>query len=266
MRKRFWTILMLSATFPVAVAAQADNAQSPSTPITPGVTDTQTGTGAADTTNRVQTPAPGTADQSAQTPEPSAAEVTASASSETFVTIPETGAWRVSDLQGKAVYDANGESIGEINDVVVSQDGSVNAVIIGVGGFLGIGEKDVAVNTAALQLKPGMTQEQADSAAGASGMDPGAEVSGETTGSITPNDTTATPPAQSGADNTVTGNNMPEDGSDQMAANDAEGVQIGDDGLPDRIVLNVSREELENAPAFQGVGGDTNNGEATTMP
>ncbi|MCL6707881.1 PRC-barrel domain-containing protein [Pseudomonas sp. R2.Fl] len=250
MTRKFLTILMLSAAFPFAVAAQTDNAQSPSTPMTPGATDSQTGTGAADTTNRVQTPAPGAADQSA------------SASSETFVTIPETGAWRVSDLEGKSVYDPNGESIGEINDVLVSQDGSVNAVIIGVGGFLGIGEKDVAVNIAALQLKPGMTQEQADAATGGTG----AAVSGETTGSTTPNATTATPPAQGGADNTVTGTGMPEADNDQMAANDNRNVEIGEDGLPDRIVLNVSRAELENAPAFQGIGGDANDGAATTTP
>jgi Uncharacterized conserved protein len=262
MTKKLLTVLMLSAAFPLAVAAQSDNAQSPSEPMTPGVTDTQTGTGAADTTDRVQTPAPGAADQSAQTPAPSAADQTASASTETFVTIPETGAWRVSDLQGKAVYDPNGESIGEINDVLVSQDGSVNAVIIGVGGFLGIGEKDVAVNTAALQIGPGMTQEQADAADG--GMDAG--VSDETTASTTPNDTTATPPVESGADNTITGTGMPEDSADQMAADDSQGTQIGSDGLPDRIVLNVTREELENAPAFQGIGGDANDGAATTTP
>lgn len=263
MTKRFLTVLMMSAAFPLVAAAQADNAQSPSAPMTPGVTDTQTGTGAADTMDRVQTPAPGATDQSAQTPAPSAPDQTASASAETFVTIPETGAWRVSDLQGKSVYDANGESIGEINDVLVSQDGSVNAVIIGVGGFLGIGEKDVAVNTAALQLKPGMTQEQADAAIGSTGT--GADVSNETTGSTTPTDATATPPAEDGADNTVTGTGMPEDSADQMAAND-QGVQIGDDGLPDRIVLNVSREELESAPAFQGIGGDASDGAATTTP
>ena len=77
---------------------------------------------------------------------------------DTFVTVPETGAWRVSDLQGKAVYGSDGESIGEINDILVSVDGSVNAVI-GVGGFLGIGEKDFAVDLAAHKLGPGDPQQ-----------------------------------------------------------------------------------------------------------
>jgi sporulation protein YlmC with PRC-barrel domain len=49
------------------------------------------------------------------------------------------------DLEGTTVYGANDENIGEINDVVLTKDGKVEAVIIDVGGFLGIGEKSVAV-------------------------------------------------------------------------------------------------------------------------
>ena len=43
------------------------------------------------------------------------------------------------------VYDAAESKIGEVKDVLVSQDGKVTALIVSVGGFLGIGEKDVAV-------------------------------------------------------------------------------------------------------------------------
>src|SRR5690606_28298985 len=46
-------------------------------------------------------------------------------------------------------YNAAGddaEQLGEINDIVIGETGEVSAVIIGVGGFLGIGEKNVAVN------------------------------------------------------------------------------------------------------------------------
>jgi sporulation protein YlmC with PRC-barrel domain len=46
---------------------------------------------------------------------------------------------------GQSVYNSSDESIGEINDVIFSKDGSVEAAVIGVGGFLGIGEKNVAV-------------------------------------------------------------------------------------------------------------------------
>ena len=57
-----------------------------------------------------------------------------------------------SDYIGKTVYDQAGNNIGEVNDLIVSGDGNVEAVILGVGGFLGIGEKDVAVNTDAVQM------------------------------------------------------------------------------------------------------------------
>ncbi len=56
------------------------------------------------------------------------------------------------DYIGKTVYDQSGNNIGEVNDMIISGDGNVEAVILGVGGFLGIGEKDVAVNTAAIQM------------------------------------------------------------------------------------------------------------------
>jgi sporulation protein YlmC with PRC-barrel domain len=57
-----------------------------------------------------------------------------------------------SDYIGKTVYDQMGNNIGEVNDLIVSGDGKIEAVILGVGGFLGIGEKDVAVNTQAVQM------------------------------------------------------------------------------------------------------------------
>lgn len=49
---------------------------------------------------------------------------------------------------GKTVYtgaDEQGEAIGDVNDVVINANGGAEALVIGVGGFLGIGEKDVAV-------------------------------------------------------------------------------------------------------------------------
>ncbi|ANK90387.1 MULTISPECIES: PRC-barrel domain-containing protein [Rhizobium] len=46
---------------------------------------------------------------------------------------------------GQSVYNANNESIGSINDLIMKKDGGIVAAIVGVGGFLGIGEKDVAV-------------------------------------------------------------------------------------------------------------------------
>ncbi|MBX9465365.1 MAG: PRC-barrel domain-containing protein [Aquamicrobium sp.] len=56
-----------------------------------------------------------------------------------------TGDISAEDFVGTTVYGADDENIGEIGDVILTDDGSVDAVIIDVGGFLGIGEKAVAV-------------------------------------------------------------------------------------------------------------------------
>jgi sporulation protein YlmC with PRC-barrel domain len=52
----------------------------------------------------------------------------------------------VTDWYKQDIYDRSNTKIGEVMDVLVGQNGQVNAVIVGVGGFLGAGEKDVAVN------------------------------------------------------------------------------------------------------------------------
>ena len=59
---------------------------------------------------------------------------------------------RASKLIGTNVRNDAGESIGEINEVVLDKAGKVAAVVIGVGGFLGIGEREVAVNFSSLRL------------------------------------------------------------------------------------------------------------------
>jgi sporulation protein YlmC with PRC-barrel domain len=51
----------------------------------------------------------------------------------------------VTNFYKQNVYDPSDVKVGEINDVLVDNDGKIGAFIIGVGGFLGVGEKDVAV-------------------------------------------------------------------------------------------------------------------------
>jgi sporulation protein YlmC with PRC-barrel domain len=53
----------------------------------------------------------------------------------------------------QSVYDPSDNKIGEIMDLLVSKEGKIEAMIIGVGGFLGMGEKDVAVPFNAVQFK-----------------------------------------------------------------------------------------------------------------
>jgi len=59
-----------------------------------------------------------------------------------------------SKIIGSPVYDgtaADANNLGKINDLVLNQNGQVAAVVLGVGGFLGIAEKQVAVDFSALQ-------------------------------------------------------------------------------------------------------------------
>jgi len=69
---------------------------------------------------------------------------TAAIDKSTLTEMP-VGEIRGDDLKGTTVYGANDAKIGEIGDVVLSPDKKTDAVIVNVGGFLGIGEKEVAV-------------------------------------------------------------------------------------------------------------------------
>jgi hypothetical protein len=69
-----------------------------------------------------------------------------------FVQAQRSTDWRGSKLIGATVYGPENASIGNINDVLIANDGKINAVVIGVGGFLGVGEKDVAVSFDALNI------------------------------------------------------------------------------------------------------------------
>jgi sporulation protein YlmC with PRC-barrel domain len=62
-----------------------------------------------------------------------------------FLAKQESSDWLVGNLIGKSVVNADNESIGEVNDLITDQNGKITAVLIGAGGFLGIGEKDVAI-------------------------------------------------------------------------------------------------------------------------
>lgn len=53
--------------------------------------------------------------------------------------------WRGSKLAGVPIYGPDDKRVGKITDMLMSHDGKAQYVIVGIGGFLGIGEKDVAV-------------------------------------------------------------------------------------------------------------------------
>ena len=79
---------------------------------------------------------------SAQTP------TAATDKANTASTISESslrGDWRASKVAGLNVYNEKNESIGAINDLLMDKSGNIKAVVLGVGGFLGMGEHLVAI-------------------------------------------------------------------------------------------------------------------------
>jgi sporulation protein YlmC with PRC-barrel domain len=56
----------------------------------------------------------------------------------------------VTNFYKQNVYDPSDNKIGDIDDVLIDKQGNVTAVLVGVGGFLGMGEKDVAIPISAL--------------------------------------------------------------------------------------------------------------------
>jgi sporulation protein YlmC with PRC-barrel domain len=75
----------------------------------------------------------------------SAAFAVSTAQADVMTTVPGSSL-TVTDWYKQDVYDQSNNKIGQVMDVLVGQDGQVNALIVGVGGFLGAGEKDVAVS------------------------------------------------------------------------------------------------------------------------
>ena len=136
-----------------------------------------------------------------------------------FMTKMQQGQMMASDLIGTRVVSANNESIGDINDVIVDRNGQVTAAVVGVGGFLGIGEKDVAVPFQSLEFA---TKQQAN----AMGNNASGNNNVTTTGS------------------TATGNVS---GQSSAASNE-----------PERVILRMTKAELQAAPAFKSDGDNAN--------
>ena len=142
---------------------------------------------------------------------PAAAPVTASDSS-------YSGNWRASKVVGLSVYNANNESLGSINDLLTDQSGNIKAVVVGVGGFLGVGEHLVAVPYDKIKFvnEPVVTNTAAASPSGASGMTAVRPSSGTTTGSAP-----------------------------------AAAVSKPNPWYPDHAVLNTTKDELKALPEFK---------------
>ncbi|SDF87992.1 PRC-barrel domain-containing protein [Alloyangia pacifica] len=149
-----------------APEAGADmNAQAPGADTSaPGSTDTAPAEGMAGETQMDAAPADG---MQAETSDGDAAAPTSDAVVPQQDSAEMLGDW----LLSTSVTSPDGETIGSIKDFIITGEGQITAVILGVGGFLGMGEKDIAVDYDeldiqydgnAIQLE--MTRDEADAA------------------------------------------------------------------------------------------------------
>src|SRR4030095_1734761 len=82
----------------------------------------------------------------AQNPQPADRPAAANAAPSDANKMMLKGHWRASKLMGLDVYNQNNEKLGDVNELILDKNGKVAAVVIGVGGFLGMGEHDIAVS------------------------------------------------------------------------------------------------------------------------
>src|SRR4051794_9817269 len=168
---------------------------------------------------------PSTSTDTSNTPAASSPSSSASTSNASH-----QGEWRASKVVGLSVYNNNNESIGTINDLLTDKSGSIKAVVIGVGGFLGVGEHLVAVPFD--QVKWVTEPVAYTGTAGATGNRP---ASTNTTGAASPN-----APAGSGAST-----------STSSTSSTSATASKPNPWYPDHAVYNASKDELKAMPEFK---------------
>ena len=121
----------------------------------------------------------------AQSPSPpssdSTTKMTPAASDTSTSPSSFTGNWRASKVVGLSVYNDKNESVGSINDVLMDKSGKIVAVVIGVGGFLGVGEHLVAVPFEKVKFSTEPVAYTGTAAGGGAGGAGGARPGGATT-------------------------------------------------------------------------------------
>lgn len=131
------------------------------------------------------------------------------------VTQSYKGQWRAYKMIGLDVYNQNNEKLGDISELLTDPTGKIQTAILGVGGFLGVGERMVAVSFDQLKFVNQPIE---------------AKMASSTTSS-----TTSTTPA------TTTG-----------AATTARPVRsAGEQWYPDHAVINLTADQLKTIPQFQ---------------
>jgi sporulation protein YlmC with PRC-barrel domain len=142
------------------------------------------------------------------------------ATTATTTTTTASGQWRTSKMDGIKVYNDANENIGSINDLLMDKGGAIKIAVIGVGGFLGMGEHLVAVPYEKLKF---VNEAVAYSGAGTAPA-PG--------GPGTMSKSTTTTGAATGTDKTAT-------------------ASSGSKWYPDHAVFNASKDDLKKMPEFK---------------
>lgn len=120
-----------------------------------------------------QTPSPSNQPPSPQPTAPATSAPAAPAPAAETAKAPENnlagqGKWRASKLMGVDIYGPDNKKVGDVTEVVFDKAGKIEIVTVGVGGFLGIGAKDVAIPFEQVQWseEPMVTPAPAPSGAG----------------------------------------------------------------------------------------------------
>jgi hypothetical protein len=86
--------------------------------------------------------------------EQSAARDSSAASDPKFIASQGTEQWVFTKFRGSDVRSSDDVSVGSVNDLLFDRSGKITGVVVGVGGFLGIGAKNVAIDMSALNVVP----------------------------------------------------------------------------------------------------------------
>jgi PRC-barrel domain len=109
-------------------------------------------------TAQSQTPtAPAPTEQSTAPKDQSTVKESTSASETEFVPSQSADQWVFTKFKGSDVIGPDNASIGSVSDLLFDRTGKIIGVVVGVGGFLGIGTKDVAINMSAFNVMPADT-------------------------------------------------------------------------------------------------------------
>ncbi len=160
------------------------------------------------------------------------------------------GLMRGSQLMGIDVYGADNQKIGDIDEVLVDRQGKIHGLVVGVGGFLGIGQKDVAIPFDQVQWMSNQ-EVQASANTGQRTNTADTTVPSTATGGAgqpaTTGSTAAGTTGSPGAAGTL-GGARPAGTTAGAGGTTASG---SDPNTPARAMVKMTKADLQNAPEFR---------------